>query len=81
MKALSFTPARAVDAPVQVQLQPSVQKEWAKNDAKSVDEERCKLGIFFCSHYEDVRIYIDLSSAEIFKQSMGARNRVEIGLS
>jgi hypothetical protein len=55
MKALIFTPARAVDAPVQVQLHQSA-KRVRKNDAKSVDEERCKLGIFFCSQYEDVFI-------------------------
>jgi hypothetical protein len=67
MKALIFAPARAVDAPpVQVQLHQCV-KRVRTNDAKSVDEERCKLGIFFCSQYEDVRIYLDLSSAEIFK--------------
>jgi hypothetical protein len=55
MKALILTPARAVDAPVQVQLQ-QCGKRVRKNDAKSVDEERCKLGIFFCSQYEDVFI-------------------------
>jgi hypothetical protein len=54
MKALIFTPARAVDAPpVQVQLHQSA-KRVRKNDAKSVDEERCKLEKIFCSQYEDV---------------------------